>query len=304
MNARHGVYLLAAVACGALVTALVVRPRGLRGQSGATAVAASAPLPRASAPPKSAPARYVGVVLSERTVDVVARVDGLIADLPVKLGDRVHVGAVIARIEVPKLQHALATAKAAVQGSEVDIARADAEVGEATRQIEHRERLLAGGVGSQQDVEAARYQMKLARLRVAEARAKLAERRGRVEELERDREATTLRAPLAGVVGARYVDPGTSIAVLGRVVRIVGDGKPVVRFAMPQADVGEVTVGTEVLATGTASRARIRARVEAVSPEVDPAANMLFLEAQIHGGDTAGPWRSGELVHVTTGGGG
>jgi RND family efflux transporter MFP subunit len=291
------------MASAVVVTALVVRSRGLRERGGPSAAAASAPLPRASSPAKSAPARYVGVVLSERTVDVVARVDGLVAALPVKLGERVEVGEVIARIDVPKLEHALATAAAGVQGSEVDIARADAEVGEAARQIEHRERLLAGGVGSQQDVEAARYQMKLGRLRVAEARAKLAERRGRLEELERDREATTVRAPLAGVVGARYVDPGTSIAVLGRVVRIVGDGKPIVRFAMPQADAGDVTVGTEVVASGTASGARIRARVEAVSPEVDPAANMLFLEARIEG-DAAGAWRSGELVHVTTGGGG
>lgn len=292
------------VSCLVVVTALVLRLRLRHADHDA-----SAPPPVGTkvvaTDRSSSEGRYVGVVLSERTVDVVARVDGLVVDVSVKLGQRVVAGTIVAQVDVPKLQHELATASAAERGLAVEVSRATAEVTEADRLVAFKEKLLAASVGSEEEVETARYQQKVSRLRVAQAEAKLEEQRGRIAELRRDLEATKIRAPLDGVIAARYVDPGTSVATLGRIVRIVGDGKPIVRFAVPQSDVERVRVGSEVLATGTASGARISARIEAISPEVDSAANMLFVEAQIVDSSTAADgWHSGELVHVTRGSGG
>lgn len=305
MRATIGAIALGtAVALGG-VGALVLRARLRHVEEHTPAWVSSAAAGAAGAPRVDGSRSYVGVILSERTVDVVTRVDGLVVDLPVKLGQRVVAGELVAKVDVPKLQHELATATAAERGLVVEIARANAEVVESERVVGYKERLLAGGVGSEEEVEAARYQRKVARLRVTQAAAKLDEQRGRVAELQRDLEATKIRAPVDGVVATRYVDPGMTVATLGRVLRIVADGKPMVRFAVPQADLECLSIGADVVATGTASGARIRARVEAISPEVDAAANMLFVEARILDADAASTrWHSGELVHVVRGAGG
>ena len=252
--------------------------------------------PRAASPAEAP--EYVGVVLSERTVDVVARVEGLVAEMVVKLGDRVEAGQTIARIEVPKLHSQIDAAVAATQGIEVAKLRAEAEAGEAERVMHYKETLHAESVGSKAEVDAARYEAKVAALRVAEANAKLTEQRGRLQELKRDLEATTVKAPVAGIIAVRYVGTGGSAAALQKLVRIVGDGRPLVRFAVPQGDLAKIPIGGEVVAVGKASGVRVRARVVAVAPEVDPAANMLFVEAEVIEAGESAHWRSGELVHV------
>ena len=293
MRARVAAVIAAVVVVGILGYRARIAHRRAEPAYVADAAAVTPPAPAVAEP------QYVGVVLSERTVDVVARVDGQVGEVKVKLGDRVRAGQIIVKIEVPKLQSQVAAAKAATAGIAVARRRAEAEATEAERLVHYKETLNAERVGSKEEVESARYEAKAALLRVEEATAKLAEQRGRLQELERDLEATTVKAPVDGVVAIRYVDPGTSTTALRKLVRIVGDGQPLVRFAVPQGDLARIPIGSEVIGRGTASGVQVHARVIAVSPEVDPAANMLFVEAQVL---EAGAWRSGELVHVACGG--
>src|SRR3954452_15785372 len=193
MSAETAGRALAGVIAVALVVALVLRSR-LRSahddRAGGLSAGAASPAERGASNDGNP---YVGVVLSERTVDVVAHVDGLVIDLTVKLGQRVAAGDVVSRVDVPKLQHELATATAAERASAVEIARAQAEVTETERLVAYKEKLLAASVGSEEELEAARYQRKVAKLRVDQSRTKLEEQHGRVAELQRDREASNIR---------------------------------------------------------------------------------------------------------------
>jgi RND family efflux transporter MFP subunit len=240
---------------------------------------------------------FVGVVLAERAVDVIARVDGILSAVPVKVGQRVAANAVLGRIDAFLTDQELAMGEASARAAAAELARVKREGAEAQRQTVYKRGLHDAGVGSAEEVEQARFQAETARLRVAESTAKVQERHARIVELRRNLASAVVRAPFQGTVAARYVDPGASVQVQAKLFRIVGDGKSIVRFAVPQTDAGSVLPGMIVHATGNASNGKIRARVDSISPEVDPAANMLFVEAEVIE-SSGSPWHSGELVRV------
>jgi RND family efflux transporter MFP subunit len=297
---RKAILALVGVVMALVALGVVVRRRAGRAVAPPRVTETTAAI--ASTTPDAGPvqeeAAFVGVVVSERAVDIVTRTEGLLAAVPVKVGQRIADNDIVARVDAPKLEHDFAIAKSAAREASVDLARAKAELTEATRRVAYASRLVAASVGSGEELERAQHEQKIATLHIEEANAKLAQQQSRMEELRGERDATTLRAPFAGIVAARYAEPGSVVQALSRVVRVVAEGKSLIRFAVPQREIDHAGVGTEVVASCTESRGGvIRANVASVAPEVDTAANMLFVEATV--ASASGPvCGNGEVVHV------
>ena len=143
---------------------------------------------------REAPAK----VTPMETTTVAAEVAGQVMSLPVRVGDRVCAGAVIAELDPTPLRLAVEEAKAAA-------AAAEARVAQARRQLDQARRLLAERVGNRDSVATAEEQLTIAERDAAVRAAQLEEAQWRLVHAQ-------VRAPYDGVVAARLAQVGDGLA--------------------------------------------------------------------------------------------
>jgi RND family efflux transporter MFP subunit len=141
---------------------------------------------------------------------IFARVSGFVAKWYADIGDSVHQGQVLARIETPDLDAQLAAARAQLQAADAQVLARKAEA-ELSKTTYDRWRDSPKGVVSEQEREEkhADYDSAMARLESAEADVALD--RARVDQfvaLSRFKEVT---APFDGVVSERRIDIGNLV---------------------------------------------------------------------------------------------
>jgi multidrug efflux pump subunit AcrA (membrane-fusion protein) len=93
-----------------------------------------------------------------------------------------------------------------------------------------------------------------------------------------------LLAPFAGQVAIRYLDAGAMLSAGHAVVRIVGGAALRLRFAVVPEQAPRVVPGTIVRARIDTVAALVPAVVRQVSPALDPASGLLFVEAELQAG--------------------
>lgn len=233
------------------------------------------------APVRRAPAErqlsLQGEARAFTSVTLYAKVSGYVREMRADKGDRAAKDQVLAVLESPELE------------SQYQAALADARNKEA---IARRARALVGpGVVSIQDADVARTNAE-----VAEAR---------VQELRTQRAYEIIRAPFAGTVTARFVDPG---ALVQNAANAQTGALPVVSVAqldrlrvyiyMAQADAPFVRAGDAVEITVPERPARsYPASVARVSGELDPRTRMMLVEADMDNPD--GEIVPGSFVQAT-----
>ncbi len=160
-------------------------------------------------------------------VDVMAKVAGYVKEINVDVGDRVHQNQLLATLEVPEMGDDLRRAKAAVDRSEAEVARAKDELrrAQSAHEIAHisYQRLESvaekkPGLVAQQEIDDAHSKDLVAEAQVSAAQSGLAAANQQVEVNKADEqkiqtlmEYTKVTAPFAGVVTRRYADTGSMI---------------------------------------------------------------------------------------------
>lgn len=139
-----------------------------------------------------------GNVQATETVEVGTQVSGQIAQLYVDFNDRVAEGELLARIDPTILEQEVRSAR-------VNLARNQAELDQALRELERVESLHAAGVLTQTEFEVAQYQQALAEAGYESAEISL-------ERAQRNLQYTEIRAPIDGVVIGRAVELGQTVA--------------------------------------------------------------------------------------------
>lgn len=200
-------------------------------------------------------------------ISVPALVEGVVQEVLVLEGQAVEAGQVVARLvdEDARLAADLAAAGLEERESEVRQAQASLAVAmfhveEARDEVNRKRKLVAAGGVS--EGEFARLEIRLQRLeqeteaaRTAVATAEAAARTHavRCEQARLALSRTEVRAPAAGIVLARLVEPGSRVSMSakadaggmsGAVVRLYDPAKLQVRADVPLADVASVGVGT------------------------------------------------------------
>jgi multidrug efflux pump subunit AcrA (membrane-fusion protein) len=138
-----------------------------------------------------------------------------------------------------------------------------------------------------------RQEMAMAEVNVEGAQARVAVQQARVTQA-RDRLAKAeLRAPADGKVTRRYVDPGALAGPSQPVLRLIGDGSLIVRFAAPPEQARSLRAAARL--SISTEDGRVPAVIESVSPEVDPPSGMVIVVATL--GSVAGV-KPGEVVRV------
>jgi RND family efflux transporter MFP subunit len=250
-----------------------------RSRAGILALSALLAVSIVGAPERSAAQDpgYLGVLFSQETVNVSAEVSGSIRNLRVELGAEVEKGEVLVSLESQDLRSEEEQTRAALQTARALADQAKAELDDVTRLLERRRG--AAEIFPAEEVEALETQREVARAEWDAAKSTVLEREATLREVERRIESLDVRAPFAGAVAACPYDVGTRVNAGQTLVRLIGTGNLWVRFAVPSRESDWLEAGRMVRVEPERLRDSWQAEVRRIAPEIDPATDMIFVEA-------------------------
>jgi RND family efflux transporter MFP subunit len=235
-----------------------------------------------------------GVVEAVRRADLAAQTAGRVAAMQVDVNDRVKAGDVLLRITAVEQRAAAETARAQLRAAEAAAAEAE--------QTYKRYAALAGG----QFVS----KLQLDQARAARDAAVAARDAGRAQLAQAAQQAayTVVRAPFAGIVAARDVEPGETVAPGQPLVSVYAPRELRIEVAVPQTRAeairrdprarvllpgGREVAPAEVVVFPAADAASHSVNVRVRLPDLDPppapgtTAKVVF-DADAHGGPAIG----------------
>lgn len=241
-----------------------------------------------------------GRVSAPARIELAAQLQGRVAEVAVKEGQEVKEGELLLRLDTAELDAALVQARAGlqqararaqlikqVQGpqarSGVDQARASLR--QAEDELSRQRRLQHGGAGTDKQLADAETALSLARSRLESAeaaaaglhggsdaliaQAAVASAEGALSSAEARRAQAVLRAPAAGVILERKIEPGES-ATPGRVLLVLArKGSTYLTTEPDERNLARLAIGQPAIASADAfPQLRFDARVESIAPSV------------------------------------
>ncbi len=153
-----------------------------------------------------------GYVTARRQATVSSKVTGKVAEVLIEEGMAVRQGQVLARLDTLTQDAALALAEAQLGEARRTLEENEVRLRQALINKERQHKLLAGGAGTESQVEAADADADTyaARLALGRQQVQVAERQ--VAARRQDRDDTVIRAPFAGVITTKDAQPGEMIS--------------------------------------------------------------------------------------------
>ncbi|MES2753679.1 MAG: efflux RND transporter periplasmic adaptor subunit [Pseudomonadota bacterium] len=199
-----------------------------------------------------------GTLAARRELPVgVAGEGGMVTRVLVEPGQWVGAGQVLASID-----RSVQTQTAASLSAQINVARADAAL--AQSELDRAQTLVGRGFISKADLERRTATRDAANARVRVAQAQLGEARARTGRLD-------IRAPAAGLVLTRAVEPGQVISSgSGVLFRMAKGGELEMRAQLSEADLAGLNVGARASVTPVGGTQAFTGQVWQVSPVIDP----------------------------------
>lgn len=183
-------------------------------------------------------------------VDVGSELSGIVVQVFVDENDRVRKGQVLARLDLSKLNDAVAKSRAGLAAAEAQVLQAQATVTETRATLARFQQVakLSGGkVPSQSEMDVAMANVKRAAADEASARAAVAQARAALKSDETNVGKASIRSPIDGVVLTRAIEPGQTVAASFQapvLFTIAEDLKKMeLHVDVDEADVGRVATG-------------------------------------------------------------
>lgn len=226
--------------------------------------------------------RYPGELDADAT-DVAAFYAGRLVSVKVRVGDRVTAGQVVAELDPVDVREQIAQARAQAKAAAADRQRAKVEHAQAVAEVARLEPLARDQLISALEIDRQRAKASSLEATVEAAAASQAEAEARVKLLERRIVESAVRAPFAGRVAARYVDPGAVVSAGARLVRIVATSPLRVRFEVPEQDVPRLANGTSlrVETRATPRGEGVLATVTGIASEISRTRRVAVVEALV-----------------------
>ena len=274
-----GVVLLVAVAAGVWYVwhsrlqreAEEVKARAVAAEAGPTVQVATA-----VRGPAIRKLTVVGEALPYKSTTLYAKVSGYLTRISVDVGDRVKAGQFIAEIQSPEIDLQIATLRASLENKR--------------RLLQRTQELAQQGFYSKQALDNAETDVEMAQSQLAELRTLSGYR--------------VLYAPFAGVVTARYADPGALVTNASAnqtaalpLVTVSDTNRLRVTVYVEQSEAPNVKPGLPAEIVDAASPQRkLKGAVTRASGELDPRTRTLLTEVDIDNSD--GALVSGSFVNV------
>ncbi len=254
--------------------------------AGAATPLASKPAANPDVQPSAAPADFIasGPIVVENQVDLSAQRDGVLAEVFVEAGAPVKKGQLLARFDDRQLtaDRDAAAAKARSTAADLKNWEAGAKVAQAER--DRSEEMWKANIIAKEQEEKAKYQYDATEFEVERQREDLKFAQNTLQSLELELEKTRISAPFDGVVARRYIRVGQQVAKNDRLFWVSAVGPLRVKFSLPEAYLGRVRRGTDLIVVTSADPAEGHpARVLLVSPVVDPSSDTIDVTAELQG---------------------
>ena len=212
--------------------------------------------------------RAIGTVTSVHGVTVSADLPGIVEAIRFESGKWVKQGDELVRLDTRQ------------ERAQLDAAEAERELARLNR--ERMQGLRQKGVVSQAELDAADARFKTAEAQIGQIQASI--------------ERKTIRAPFAGSLGIRQVNLGQYLAGGDPVVPLQSLDPIYVDFSVPQQNLAQVGVGTEVDVTLEGSDTATRGSISAVDTVVDQATRNVKVRATL--ANPQGKLRPGMFVEA------
>jgi RND family efflux transporter MFP subunit len=207
--------------------------------------------------PENANRDFVGVVRARRETDLAFRVAGKIVTRIVNVGDAVHAGDVVARIDPGDLE-------LQVQSAQAELAAATSNLADAAA-----DEARYGNLKTRGAVAVADYDHKKAARDEAVGRL---ERAQRALELARNQLGyAELKADVDGVITATLAESGQVVAIGQAVARLAHHGEMEAAVALPETWLEQARTAQASVRLWSDPKRRFAARLRELSPQADPA---------------------------------
>lgn len=192
-------------------------------------------------------------------INVGSRVSGIVKNLPVKVGDTVNAGDLLAELDATPFEALVAQAKADVQLSRAELALAETN-------LKRKQNLAAEGYSPDADLQTA-----IRDLNVAKARLALNE--ARLESANIDLGYTRITAPIKGVIADVTTREGETVAAnfaAPTFVSIVDLDRLEVQAYVDETDIGRVFAGQSAqFEVDTYAGTEFNATVTSINPKAE-----------------------------------
>lgn len=264
---RSPLYGVPALALAALAAAAAAPAGPAAAQSGGRAALVEVNPVREEPIARTVP--VVGRVVAREHGAVASAIGGPVAEVRVRVGERVEAGGVLAALARDLPEAAVARSRADEAYEAARVRTADAELVLVRQEVERLERLKGSAAFSKAAYDDRTQELVRRESRVGEAKAALERARVRREMAEIELGRTLVRAPYAGVVTARHVARGGYVKAGDAVATLVDDRRLEIEADVPADRLAGLAPGLEVLfelEDGSVHRAAVRALVPDENP--------------------------------------
>jgi membrane fusion protein (multidrug efflux system) len=154
---------------------------------------------------------YTADISPYQMVNLFSRVDGYIARMYVDKGDLVKAGQLLVEIDHTDYVHAMNRARANLAAARAEVLRQDANIRNAKLTLDRMKALIKDQFVSQQDLDTAQVNYDVAAAQIETYRAQVQQMEVALQQAETNLTYSYIRAPFAGYVAERNLDPGAYV---------------------------------------------------------------------------------------------
>lgn len=191
-----------------------------------------------------------GKLAPTNQVTVGSQLSGLVIKVLVDVNDRVEAGQALAEIDPEQIEDQIRQGQAQLAANQAQVQQARATVAEAQAQLARLEevyKLSNGRVPSKTELQAGRADAQRAVAALQVAKANVVASQAALSQNQTQRNRAIIRSPVSGVVLARQVDPGQTVAASFNTptLFVIAEDLSAMKLevAIDEADVGSVKQG-------------------------------------------------------------
>jgi HlyD family secretion protein len=187
------------------------------------------------------------------SVDVGAQISGRVAKVLVDFNDQVKAGQVLAEIDPAQLASRVEQSRAQVSAADASVRLAKATAAQSKASLARAKEMSEKGLISSKELEAAQADAERAEASVASSQSQATLSRASLRDAETSLSWSSIKSPMDGVVLARLVEPGQTVAASLQspvLFTVASDLTQLLLYVdVDEADIGKLREGQEAMFT-------------------------------------------------------